>query len=309
MLKYFAVTTMVLCLLTFNALSQRVITAKVINSNTNQPVKNADVSIEGSTATTITNPLGFFQLTADTSDYFIIEKQGYEQTMLRVPAIDNFTIAIRELDRKKYVEVNDEYEKGFLKDGYKAGIWEYYDKPGKLSLKINYDTGALLYMAEDTTEYAVEIDGIWTLKRVDIQPRYIGSMYRGYKFMTSKIRYPSKARDHRTTGTVYISFEIDTTGRASEFRIINDLGNETGKMALEATLAIPNFWIPARIDGKKYKSRFIVPFNYIMEEDGGANNSAKNKYKEELPLAKSMPKIDIKAYSVVRTISGPGSFR
>lgn len=57
--------------------------------------------------------------------------------------------------------VDNQYERGKFKEGEKTGVWEYYDRPGELALKINYTTSQLLYLKPDTSWYAVKINDDW----------------------------------------------------------------------------------------------------------------------------------------------------
>ena len=113
----------------------------------------------------------------------------------------------------KIINVNTDYQKGTLTDGYKTGVWQYFDKPEELSLQVNYDVRQVTFMRKDTVGiYAIEKDGNWIQSTLDVQPRYLGSVTEIYRILMTNIRYPAQARTNSTTGTLYLMFEVDTTG-------------------------------------------------------------------------------------------------
>ncbi len=161
---------------------------------------------------------------------------------------------------------SEKFQQGETKDGYKVGIWEYYDiSPERLTLKVDYDSGKLLYLIPDTTEYIIKSEGNWISSKLDIQPRYIGSMNEFYNIISAQLYYPLLARSKHTSGQFCLSFEIDTLGSMTNVEILNGLGDGCSTEAIRALKHIPNLWIPAQKQEKKYSSRFILPFNFILK--------------------------------------------
>ncbi len=195
-----------------------------------------------------------------------------------------------------------DYETGTLKDGYKEGIWEYYDNPSELSLKVNYDNGQLLYLIPDTSAYAIKINNEWVYSKLDMQPRYIGSMVEFYKILYTNIQYPNEAKSNSTAGQFYITFEIDTLGHSANFIALNDIGDNCSEEIIRAIKLIPNFWLSATKDKIKYVAKFILPIKFEMEVDGKAIAARKRKGASELllPPAKSLETIKIKVAGFTR---------
>lgn len=195
--------------------------------------------------------------------------------------------------------VDSHYQKGTLKEGYKESIWEYYDKPGELALKIDYSSAKLLFLKPDTSEYIIKINDQWTKSKLDVQPRYIGSMH-DFKKLQSTIRYPAEARTKETAGKFYITFEIDTIGRAGNYQVINDIGNQCSEEVIKALRTIPNYWLTAQKEGKLYPSKFILPVTFKMTVNGREIRPRKNKLIES-PLAKELDELVISVMGVTRT--------
>jgi len=158
-------------------------------------------------------------------------------------------------------EVDNGYEKGLLVDGYKDGIWEYYDD-SLLKLKVDYTTGKLVYLAEDTSSYAIESETGWEMSKLDIPPRYVGSMEEILKILAMNIQYPAEAKNQSTIGSVLLGFEINLQGNVENVKILRDIGAGCGDEVLRVFQFIPNFWLVAQKNGQYYKARYILPVKF-----------------------------------------------
>jgi hypothetical protein len=78
----------------FIASGQRILTGRVIDSNTNKGIKEAQVRLNNGDTTVVSNSLGFFQIKADTSDNILIAAPNYEVGKVKVPNANNFKILL-----------------------------------------------------------------------------------------------------------------------------------------------------------------------------------------------------------------------
>lgn len=193
-----------------------------------------------------------------------------------------FTISIPTLLVGQKIEhVNNNYEKGLIVDGYKKGIWEYFDS-GVLKLKVNYTTGKFVYLAKDTSKYAIETKNGWKLSKLDIYPHYIGSMNEVLKILAMNIRYPNKAINNSITGTVLLGFEVNLQGRVDSIQILKDIGGGCGKEVLRVFHMVPDYWLVARKGGKQYISRYILPVRFQIGKRTRKADIWKKETKTEL---------------------------
>jgi len=199
------------------------------------------------------------------------------------------------LDDDRELTVCHPYEKGVLDHGYKKGVWEYYDKTDELSLKINYDNGKLIYLIPDTSEYVIKKNFEWVKSKLDIQPRYLGSMAEFNKILMQNINYPATARRMKTEGTFYFVFEIDTTGKAVNLDVKNDIGETCAQEALHAFKKIPNLWLSAQKGREKFYSRFAVPISFFLN-DGSEMLSSSKQQLINLPVATLFDTVKISAF-------------
>lgn len=193
--------------------------------------------------------------------------------------------------------VNNGYEKGLMHGAYKTGLWQYYDSLGVLELEVDYSEGVLTYLRRDTTDFVIFKDGHWVQSKVDIPPRFIGSTVGFYTILNENVDYPMQAWYRDLVGKVYISFEVDTLGKATNFTIINDIGGECGWEFERVLHLVPNYWLVAEKDGERYRSRFLISCDFRIIMDGKPLKGRKRKNRKnqaetiQLPLAKELPGI------------------
>jgi hypothetical protein len=154
--------------------------------------------------------------------------------------------------------VNRGYEEGELKNGFKTGPWQYYDSTGILELEVNYSTGQLLQLERDTSKYLIYKDGEWKWEQLDIHPRYLGSSVEFYNILYENVDYSVQAWYRDVVGTEWVLFEVDTNGKAVNFEKINEIGGECGDEFLRVVKLVPNYWLVAQKDGKKYRSHILL---------------------------------------------------
>lgn len=74
--------------------SQRIITGKLLDYYTKNPVENASVVIYKGTQATLTNKNGYFQLTIQDKDSLIITHKDYKVAIIGVPDVDVFAVYV-----------------------------------------------------------------------------------------------------------------------------------------------------------------------------------------------------------------------
>ncbi len=179
------------------------------------------------------------------------------------------------------VNVDNGYEKGILVDGYKEGIWEYYDNE-VLKLKVDYTTGKLVYLVKDTSNYVIKTEAGWEFSKLDIYPRYVGSLEEILKILAMNIRYPAEAKNKSVIGTVLLGFEINLQGNVDNIKILRNIGDGCGEEVMRVFQFIPNIWLVASKDGKQYKSRYILPVRFQIGKRTQTGDIWKQEPKTEL---------------------------
>lgn len=73
---------------------QVLVTGRVVDADTKKPIKEATVILDGTAVKTVTNVLGYFQLTADSTSKLVIQQAGYETGVINVPSATSFQIQL-----------------------------------------------------------------------------------------------------------------------------------------------------------------------------------------------------------------------
>lgn len=203
--------------------------------------------------------------------------------------------------------VNNGYEKGLLLNGYKTGVWQYYEN-NRLIIKVDYSTGKLEYLAKDTSRYVIKTDKGWKLSRLDIYPHYLGSDEEILKIVAMNLRYPEKARRRSVAGTVLLSFEVNLQGKADSARIIHDIGGGCGKEVLRVFRLVPNYWLVARKGEKKYIARYVLPVRFQISAGSSRSDPVWEKVSlhEKQTLAKAKATVYPSRYLETLVISALG---
>jgi len=93
---------------------------------------------------------------------------------------------------------------------------------------------------------------------------------------------------------INILFEVDTIGRATNFEVLNDIGGECDYEFERVLHLIPNFWLVAEKDGKRYRSRFLISCEFGIVMDGKRlkeRTRRRSKQRDDtlvLPLAREL---------------------
>lgn len=93
---------LIVILISVFSYGQRLITGRVLDSETKNPIKQAIISVKGDSLTTQTNALGFFQLTIDSTDILTITCNEYNPGQVRVPATGGIQILLENSNFPEY---------------------------------------------------------------------------------------------------------------------------------------------------------------------------------------------------------------
>jgi len=78
--------------LPFISVAQRIVTGKVLDIFTNNPVDAVAVTIYKGTSTTVTNEKGYFQLHVNNDDSLLLSHRDYQIGLIGIPETDVFTV-------------------------------------------------------------------------------------------------------------------------------------------------------------------------------------------------------------------------
>ena len=106
-------------------------------------------------------------------------------------------------------------------------------------------------------------DKVYELFELTKLPSFPGGDAEMYRYISKELQYPAVARKKRITGSVLLSFDVSTTGKVGNVRIIKDIGGDCGIEARRVVLNMPD-WIPGEFEGQVVISRYSLPFRFRL---------------------------------------------
>lgn len=137
----------------------------------------------------------------------------------------------------------------FKEDSLDGELITYYSS-GKTKRQEKYDMGKIL-SSKCYNESAVEIDYYPVFTKAGFQPdiqTYIGD----------NLQYPEEAKDAKIEGKVLVRFVVNENGNITDVEVLKGIGYGCDEEAVRLVSQMPP-WIPARLDGKPYKTYQTLP--------------------------------------------------
>lgn len=106
------------------------------------------------------------------------------------------------------------------------------------------------------------IGGIFISK----SPEFPGGTDSLFKFLESNLIYPEDAKKDSIQGRVICRFTIDTDRSITDIRVLRSVHPSLDAEAVRVISAMPK-WVPAEIDGKKIKRKYVFPIVFKMDTD------------------------------------------
>ena len=153
---------------------------------------------------------------------------------------------------------------GFFRNDKKAGIWEFFSDNGELEQKLDFDNDCLLLYKTPFADHPFKVicGSDTTMAVLDRPPLYFGGNSRFNDFISNSLTVPLHKADVKTSGIVYIQFQIDSMGIASKHQVLKGINKLCNDAALKAVKVVPNEWLPGLLKNKKVTSDYIVPIRF-----------------------------------------------
>ncbi len=139
-----------------------------------------------------------------------------------------------------------------MKNGQRIGIWEYYDTPLKLALKVDYDNGRLLYIEPDTSDFVILEADKWVRRKLDVPSRTHGSIHHLLNHF-GRFGWTYKAVEgvRKNTNPLHVDlvFEVRHDGMAQNPVVIGDSGEGVKEALLHVFEEAPPWWIVGTTKG------------------------------------------------------------
>ena len=151
-------------------------------------------------------------------------------------------------------------EKGVVKNFQKHGIWKGYYDESTVAYQEYFNNGEL--------EKGISYEGIDSVfyKNTSENPAEYQTGMQGFaKHLMTTLRYPSDAQRANAQGRSYIQFVVCTDGSLCDYKVIKSAGwNTLDEEAIRVIKASDGKWNPGVQRGRKVRSRFTLPINFVL---------------------------------------------
>ena len=216
--------------------------------------------------------------------------------------VSSATLASKQLNKIEE-KVEELYEENLAK-----GIVKPSETVSEALLDENIDLSKALIISHDLVDEVraiskIESDTIKSNKKstevftaVEQTAEFPGGMKAFGKYLQENLKYPEPAHKANHTGKVYIQFIVNTDGSSDDFAILKSTGdNDLDNEALRVLRLVK--WIPAKQSGRIVRSRFTVPINFELAEEGKVKISKKDN--EEFPKLPAVMEFESKDGTII----------
>ena len=167
------------------------------------------------------------------------------------------------IDRSGPYEAYDErdrlYQKGYLTQGKRTGIWKAFYKSGELRYEERYDDSGQLINGLFTDEQNQQ----HSYTKVEERAQFPGGDKSWYRYLKKNLRYPRAATDAGIEGKVFLSFIVDKDGSVEDIKIIRGIGGGCDEESRRVLIESPK-WEPAQQRGVPVKSRMQIQMEFKL---------------------------------------------
>lgn len=98
---------------------------------------------------------------------------------------------------------------------------------------------------------------------VEDMPEPEGGMKAFYKYISSNLKYPAKARRMGVSGKVFVQFVVNEKGQLTQLEIIKGIGAGCDDEVIRLLTAAPR-WKPGKQRGIPVKVKQVLPISFMM---------------------------------------------
>lgn len=106
---------------------------------------------------------------------------------------------------------------------------------------------------------------------VENMPEPAGGMEGWNRYLAGSLEYPGEAKEKGITGTVYLTFVVDTEGSVQNVEIFKGVGAGIDEEAVKAVKNSPK-WEPGTQDGQKVNVKMRLPIRFSIQKPASGND-------------------------------------
>jgi protein TonB len=94
-------------------------------------------------------------------------------------------------------------------------------------------------------------------------PAFPGGEEELFKYLSKNIKYPSMARENGISGTVYVTFVVETNGDITDVKKLRGVGGGCDEEAIRVVKAMPG-WSAGKQNGKPVRVQYNLPIKFTL---------------------------------------------
>jgi len=146
---------------------------------------------------------------------------------------------------------------GHYLNGKKVGIWDYFQRVDGLL----YRTDTIKEGDEKLASVSREEEQVYTI--VEIMPEFPGGDSGLLNFLAKNIRYPQSAKENGISGTVYVTFVVNSFGVVEDIKILRGIGGGCDQEVIRLMHTMPR-WNPGIQRGFPVSVQFNLPVRFAL---------------------------------------------
>ncbi len=150
---------------------------------------------------------------------------------------------------------------GDVRNGHQDGAWQGALNDSTIYRAL-YDKGKLIF-STPSRKYLTRQN---SPREDDSIPKFPGGYQELYVFLGRNIRYPARARQNDTQGTVVLSFIVEKDGTLTNFNIEKRVGDGCDEEAMRVMKLSPR-WQPGLKNGSPISTKYTIPVSFKMERN------------------------------------------
>lgn len=146
----------------------------------------------------------------------------------------------------------------------KDGEWTFYNDDGSVYLTYNFTNDSILCFMPDTTKQSLYIDNHLITDIADRPVLYKEGIIDLRNFIRHSLIYPTQSAINGTSGKILIGMVIDVDGKVIDYMLLEGVDIYLNEEAMKVARSINGEWIPAIYQGRKVKSVYKLPLNFVL---------------------------------------------
>jgi TonB family protein len=109
---------------------------------------------------------------------------------------------------------------------------------------------------------------------VEEMPEFPGGQDEMVKYLVANIKYPDEAKTKGITGTVFVTYVVETDGSISTVKILRGIGGGCDEEAIRVVSGMPK-WKPGKQRGENVRVQFNLPIKFSLDDKAGKKEEEK----------------------------------